>query len=101
MHEGIRADSSGWCRCGTLQSIGRGPHTLPLRAVDTASNLEKEDVKVGEIEFEFMVNPDADGERESFYIVKPESVVIRLWPAKIPEIYHAYREKKTKKGGDE
>jgi len=86
VHESIRADSSEWSSCWDLRELGRGPHTLPLRVTGTASDLEKEDVKVGEIQFEFMVNPDADGERESLYIVKPDSVVIRLWPAKIPKV---------------
>lgn len=84
LHESIKADSSHWSGRNSLMSLGRGPHTLPLVTLKSRASMDT--VKVGEIKFEFIVNPDADLDRELFYIVKPESVIIRLWPAKIPKV---------------
>jgi len=84
VHHGIQADSSHWHDRNTLQSLGRGPHILPLVTLKSRASMDT--VKVGEIKFEFVVNPDADCDREPFYIVKPDSVAIRLWPAKIPKV---------------
>lgn len=92
VHHGIQADSSHWHTRNTLRSMGRGPHTLPL--VTLKSHASMDTVKVGEIEFEFIVNPEADLDREPFYIVKPESVTIRLWPAEIPKVAQMLEEEK-------
>ena len=77
--EDCEVDSSEWTGTWDLRALGRGPHALPI-IEDTGPKEGK--VKLGEVEFTFKVNPDADMDRADFYIVEEKSVVIHLWPFK-------------------
>lgn len=76
VHKCIKVDD-GFCSIigRDIGSVGRGPHTLRLLAV-----LPTREVEVGNITFEFKVNPDADKINEYFYAIKPESVKVVLYP---------------------
>ena len=76
VHECIKVDD-GFCSTigWDVDCVGRGPHTLRLLAV-----LPTREVEVGNITFEFEVNPDADKIDEYFYAIKPESVKVVLYP---------------------
>lgn len=76
VHECIKVDD-GFCSLigRDISCVGRGPHTLRLLAI-----LPTREVEVGNITFEFEINPDADKVNEYFYTIKPESVKIVLHP---------------------
>ena len=78
----MRVDTHEWMNAWDLRELGRGPHCLPI--IKNISNGHGfDECQVGKIEFEFIVNPDADGDRESFYIVKEDSVILHLYPNKL------------------
>lgn len=73
--EGVKVDTSKWFEVWDLKTLGRGPHSLSLIKEEKGK-----EIKIGEIEFKFMINPDADEDYQPFYIVDKKSVVIHRYP---------------------
>lgn len=85
VHECIKVDDGFCANIGwDVDCVGRGPHTLRLLAA-----LPTREVEVGNIIFEFEVNPDADKTPGAyFYAIKPESVKVVLYPRRRAKNIH-------------